>query len=137
MKNKAPGYIKLLAHSRNSTNIPGVRDIRTASSMFMTREERESLGWAMDFRSLGKEARREKDKFARQDTVLEKFRGNYFKARERLAATISKNKAMMELRHELQQSRRDGDEPEAQTPNSAEGKPPVGENSFNHVELRY
>ena len=137
MKNKAPGYIKLLAHSRNSTNIPGVRDIRTASSMFMTREERESLGWAMDFRSLGKEARREKDKFARQDTVLEKFRGNYFRAREGLAATINKNKAMMELRHELQQSRRAGEEPEAQTPISGEVKPPAGGNSFNHVELRY
>jgi len=137
MKNKAPGYIKLLAHSRNSTNIPGVRDIRTASSMFMTREERESLGWAMDFKALRPEARREKDKFARQDAVLEKFRENYFKARERLAATINKNKAMMELRHELQQSRRDGEEPEAQTPNSGEVKLPVGENTFNHVELRY
>ena len=137
MKNKAPGYIKLLARSRNSTNIPRVRDIRTASSLFMTSEDRESLGWAMDFRALGREARREKDKFARQDAALEKFRGNYFKARERLAATINKNKAMMELRHELQQRRRDGEEPEAQTPNSGEVKPPVGENSFNHVELRY
>ena len=86
MKNKEPGYIKLLAHSRNSTNIPRVRDIRTASSMFMTSEQRESLGWAMDFSALGKEARREKDKFTRQDAVLEKFRENYFKARERLAA---------------------------------------------------
>jgi hypothetical protein len=137
MKNKAPGYIKLLAHSRNSTNIPGVRDIRTASSLFMTREERESLGWAMDFSALGPEARREKDKFARLDSVREKFQENYFKARERLAATINKNKAMMELRRELQQSRRDGEEPEAQTLNSGEVKPPVGENTFNHVELRY
>jgi hypothetical protein len=137
MKNKAPGYIKLLDHSRNSTNIRGVRDIRTASSMFMTREERESLGSAMDFSALGREARREKDKFARMDSVQEKFRENYFKARERLAAKINKNKAMVELRHELQQSRRDGEEPEAQTPNSGEVKPPVGENSFNHVELRY
>ena len=137
MKNKAPGYIKLLARSRNSTNIPRVRDIRTASSLFMTSEDRESLGWAMDFRALGREARREKDKFAHQDAALEKFRGNYFRAREGLAARINKNKAMMELRRELQQSRRDGEEPETQASNSGEVKPPVGENSFNHVELRY
>ncbi len=137
MKNKAPGYIKLLAHSRNSTNIPGVRDIRTASSLFMTREERESLGWAMDFSALGPEARREKDKFARQDSVREKFQENYFKARERLAATINKNKAMMELRHELQQRRRAGEEPASQASNSGEVKLPVGESSFNHVELRF
>jgi len=137
MERKSPGYIKLLGHSRNSTNIPRARDIRTASSLFMTREERESLGWAMDFRALGREARREKDKFARQDSVLEKFRENYFKARERLAATINKNKAMMELRHELQQRRRAGEEPASQVSNSGEVKLPVGENSFNEVELRY
>ena len=137
MKNKAPGYIKLLAHSRNSTNIPGVRNIRTASSMFMTREERESLGAAMDFRTLGREARRERDKFARQDQTIAKFKVTYFKARERLAATINKNKVMMELRHELQQRRRAGEEPASQASNSGEVKLPVGESSFNHVELRY
>ena len=137
MKNKAPGYIKLLAHSRNSTNIRGVRDIRTASSMFMTREERESLESAMDFSALGREARREEDKFARMDSVVERFRENYFKARERLAATINKNKAMMELRHELQQRRRAGEESASQASNSGEVKPPAGESSFNHVELRY
>jgi len=137
MKEKAPGYIKLMGHTRNSTNIPGARDIRTASSMFMTREERESLGSAMDYRALGVEARREKDKFARQDQTIEKFQANYVKAREKLAATINKNKAMMELRHELQQRRRAGEEPQAQTPNSGEVKPPAGGNSFNHVELRY
>jgi len=138
MKRKSPGYIKLMAHSRNSTNIPrAARDIRTASSLFMTKEERESLEWAMDYKALGLEARREKDKFARQDAVLEKFKETYFRAREKLAATINKNQALMELRHELQQRRRAGEEPVSQAPNSGEVKPPAGENSFNHVELRY
>jgi len=137
MKRKSPGYIKLMAHSRNSTDIPRARDIRTASSLFMTREERESLEWAMDYRALGLEARREKDKFARQDAVLEKFKETYFRARERLAATINKNQALMELRHELQQRRRAGEESASQASNSGEVKPPVGESSFNEVELRY
>jgi len=137
MKRKSPGYIKLMGHSRNSTGIPRVRDIRTASSLFMTREERESLGSAMDFRALGPEARRERDKFARQDAAAEKFRKNYFKAREKLAGKINKNRALMELRHELQQRRRAGEEPASQASNSGEVKPPVGESSFNEVELRY
>ena len=137
MKRKSPGYIKLMGHSRNSTDIPRVRDIRTASSLFMTREERESLGSAMDYRALGLVARRERDKFARQDAVLEKFRETYFRAREKLAATINKNRALMELRHELQQRRRAGEEPASPASNSGEVKLPVGENSFNHVELRY
>jgi hypothetical protein len=126
-----------MAHSRNSTDIPGVRDIRTASSLFMTREERESLGSAMDLRALGLEARREKDKFARQDATVEKFQKSYFRARERLAATINKNRAMMELRHELQERRRRGESPDPERCNPKEVNLPVGESSFNHVELRY
>ena len=137
MKKKSPGYIKLMAHSRNSNDIPRVRDIRTASSLFMTREERESLGSAMDFRALGLEVRREKDKFARQDATMEKFRKNYFVAREKLAAKINKNRAMMELRHELQERRRRGESPDPEGGGTQEAKPPIGENSFNHVELRY
>jgi hypothetical protein len=137
MKRKSPGYIKLMAHSRNSTDIPSVRDIRTASSVFVTKEERESLGSVMDLRALGLEARREKDKFARQDATVEKFKKNYFVAREKLAAKINKNRAMMELRHELQERRRRGESPDPEGYNSTEVKPPIGESSFNEVELRY
>ena len=137
MKRKSPGYIKLMAHSRNSADIPRARDIRTASSLFMTREERESLGSVMDFRALGLEARKEKDKFARQDATVEKFQKNYFAAREKLAAKINKNRAMMELRHELQERRRRGESPDLERCNPKEAKPPIGEGSFNGVELRY
>ena len=138
MERKLPGYIKLMAHSRNSTDIPRAGDIRTASSLFMTREERESLGSAMDYRALGIEARKEKDKFARQDSMREKFQNKYFKAREKLAATINKNQALMELRHELQQRRREGEEPAAEASSNIEVKSPVeDESSVNHVELRY
>ena len=139
MKRKSPGYIKLMAHSRNSWDIRGLKDIRTisTSSSFMSDEERESLGSAMDFRALGPEVRRERDKFARQDAAVEKFRKNYFKAREKLAGKINKNRALMELRHELQQRRRMGEDPASQASNSGEVKLPVGENSFNEVELRY
>ena len=137
MKRKSPGYIKLMAHSRNSTDIPRARDIRTASSLFMTREERESLGSAMDFRALGLEARREKDKFARQDQTIAKFKVTYFKAREKLAATINKNRALMELRHELQQRRRMGEDPDPEGSNATEAKAPTSQEGFNKIEVRY
>jgi len=137
MKKKSPGYIKLQGHALNSADILGVRDIKTASSLFMTKEERESLGSVMDFRTLGLEARREKDKFARQDATAEKFQKNYFTARERLAAKINKNRAMMELRHELQVRRRRGESPDPEGGSTQEVKPPTGEGGFNGVELRY
>jgi hypothetical protein len=137
MERKLPGYIKLLGHTRNSPDIRGVRDIKTASSMFMTKEERESLELAMDFRVLGIDTRREIDKFAHQDAAVERFKKNYFRARERLAAKINKNRALMELRHELQNRRRMGEDPDLEEGNTKEAKPSIGQGGFNEIEVRY
>ena len=139
MKKRPSGYIKLQGHTRNSSDIPGVKDIRTisSSSAFMTNEERGSIESAMDFRVLGIDTRREIDKFAHQDAVVERFQKNYFKARERLAAKINKNRAIMQLRHELQQRRRMGEDPDPGGCNTAEAKSPVDQGGFNEVELRY
>jgi hypothetical protein len=137
MRNRLPGRIRLMGQSRNNSDIAGARDIRTASSMFMTRDERESLESAMDFRALGPEARRERDKFARQDAAVEKFRENYFRARERLAATINKNRALMRLRHELQRRRRMGEDPQLEGGNATEAKAPTSQEGLSEIEVRY
>jgi len=137
MGKKLTGNIRLMGQGKNSSDIRGVRDIRTASSMFMTDEERDSLASAMDFRALGVDTRREIDKFARQDAAVGKFQENYFRARERLAAKINKNRAIMELRHELQQRRRMGEDPDPGGCNTKEAKSPIGQGGFNEVELRY
>ena len=137
MGRKLPGKIRLMGQTKNSSDMPAVRNIRTASSLFMTREERESLKSAMDFRALGREARRERDKFARQDAAIAKFQENYYKARERLAGKINKNRALMEMRHELQQRRRMGEDPDPGGCNTKEAKSPIGQGGFNEVELRY
>jgi len=135
MIRKAPGYVKLLGQTRNGFDIPGMRDVRTASSLFMTKEESESLKLAMDFRALAPLLRRERNKFARQDAAVAKFRKNYFVARERLASTINRNQTLMKLRHELQQKRRRGEDPEG--PSAEETKPPVSETGFNKIGLGY
>ena len=137
MGRKLPGKIRLMGQTKNSSDMPAVRNIRTASSLFMTREERESLKSAMDFRALGREARRERDKFARQDAAIAKFQENYYKARERLAAKINKNRSLMELRRELQKRRRMGEDPDPGGCNTKEAKSPIDQGGFNEVELRY
>ena len=137
MEKRLPGKIRLMGQTKNSSDMPAARNIRTASSMFVTREEREPLASAMDFRALGIDTRREIDKFARQDAAVEKFQKNYYKARERLAATINKNRARIELRQELQQRRRMGEEPDLKGRNAKEAKPSVSQGGFTEVELRY
>jgi len=137
MEKRLPGKIRLMGQTKSSSDITGVRDIRTASSMFMTREERESLDSAMDFRALGIDTRKEIDKFARQDAAVERFQKSYYKARERLAAKINKNRAIMELRRDLQQRRRMGEDPDPGGCNTDEAKSPISQGGFNEVELRY
>lgn len=137
MTRKLPGYIELMGYTQNSSDIRRMRHIKTDSSMFMTKEERESLQSAMDFRTLGLEVRKERDKFARQDAAVEKFQANYFKARERLAATINKNRAIMELRHELQKRRRKEQALASGKRNTKNAKTPISHGGFNEVELKY
>jgi len=137
MGKRPPGKIRLMGQTRNRWDIPGMRDIRTASSMFMTRETQESLASAMDFRKLGLETRKERDKFARQDAAVEKFKENYFRVRNRLAAMINKNRALMKLRHELQERRRRGETPDPEGCDTKEAKPPIGQGGFNEIELEY
>lgn len=137
MGKRVAGNIRLLGQTQNSSDIAGVRDIRTASSMFMTREGLESLETALDLRAMGLEARRERDKFASQDAAVEKFQKNYGRARERLAGKINKNQALMELRHQLQKRRRMGEDPDPTVRNAKDDKSPLGQAGFNEVELRY
>jgi len=134
--------VKLMGYTQNSSDIRGVRHIKTASSIFLTKEEQESLQSAMDFRALAVDRRREIDKFAHQDAAVERFRESYFKARKRLAAKINKNRALMELRHNLQKERRHGggevlDPPDPQAGTIKESKPSITQGDFNEVELRY
>ena len=137
MRNRLPGRIRLMGQSRNNSDIAGARDIRTASSMFMTREERESLESAMDFRALGIDTRREIDKFAHQDAAVERFQENYFRAREKLAATLNKNRALMRLKHELQRRRRMGEDPKPEGGNATEAKAPTSQEGLSEIEVRY
>ena len=45
------------------------------------------------------------------EAAVDKSRQRLLRAREKLAATINKNRALTELRHELQQSRLEGKNP--------------------------
>ncbi|HCJ79558.1 MAG TPA: hypothetical protein DHV84_06195 [Desulfotomaculum sp.] len=114
-------------HTRNSSQIRGVKNIKTVSSLFLTEKEREHLDTVIDKRVLAKEEIRERLKFARQDAAIKRFRKNYYKAREKLAATINKNRHLMKIRFSLQRNRqREDDCNKIKT---------VG--NFRKVELKY
>jgi len=136
MKSEALRNIRTMRQVKTSLDVLRSQRPRTANSLSKTEEEAAHLLSLTDRRAvqiLAKETKR----FAAMEASINKSRGRVLKAREKLAATINKNHALNELRRELQQRRRAGEDPASQASNSGEVKLPAGESSFNHVELRY
>jgi len=136
MKSEALRNIRTMRQVKTSLDVARSQRPRTANSLSKTSEEiehLESLGDPRVVQILVKERKR----FAAQEASINKSRQRVLRAREKLAMTINKNRTLTELRHELQQRRRAGEEPASQVSNSREVKPPAGESSFNEVELRY
>jgi len=136
MKSEALRNIRTMRQVKTSLNVARNQRLKTTNSLSKTRDEVEYLESLTD-RPLEQVLEKERRRFAAQEALINKSRQRVLRAREKLAATINKNRALMELRHELQQRRRVGEESASQTSNNGEVKLPAGENSFNHVELRY
>ena len=98
---------KKMAHLRNCSTIRGIKDIKNISSLSLTPEERDHLNSIADKKAMVEYEKRERARFARQDTAITKYQKSYYKARDRLAAIINKNRRLMELRRELQYNRKE------------------------------
>jgi beta-glucosidase-like glycosyl hydrolase len=136
MLSEALRNIRTMRQVKTSLDVARSQRPRTANSLSKTSKEIEYLESLTDRRLeqvLGKEKRR----FAAQEASINKSRQRVLRAREKLAMTVNRNRVLTDLRHELQQRRRAGEESSSQASNSGEVKPPVGESSFNEVELRY
>ena len=96
-----------MAHLRNCSTIRGIKDIKNISFLSLTPEERDHLNSIEDKKAMAKYEHHEKARFARQDTAKIKYQKSYYKARDRLAAIINKNRSLMELRRELQYNRKE------------------------------
>jgi hypothetical protein len=94
------------------------RRLRTTNSLSKNRDEIEHLESLTD-RRLPQVLEKERRRFAAQETSVNKSRQRVLKAREKLAMTVNRNRALTELRHELQRTRWEGDDPvdlKAETP---------------------
>jgi len=96
-----------IPHLRNCSTIRGIKDIKNISSLSLTPEESNHLNTIVDEKAMAEYEYRERARFARQDTAKTKYQKNYYKARDRLAAIINKNRSLMELRLELQYNRKE------------------------------
>jgi hypothetical protein len=105
--------------------------IRTTNSLSKTCIEVQHLQSLTDPKT-ERVLEREKRRFFAQQLSIDKSRQRVLRARDKLAATINRNRALIELRHDLQRGRwerRDHAVPKTE--------PVTAEHKLHRVELKY
>jgi hypothetical protein len=106
MQSEALRNIKTMRQIKTGQDLARSRMVRTTNSLSKTEEEMAHLLSLADRQAeqiLAKEIKR----FAAMEASINKSRGRVLKAREKLAATVNRNRALTELRYELQRARWD------------------------------
>jgi len=132
MKSEALRNVRTVRQVKTSLDVARGQKLRTTNSLSKTREEVEYLESLTDWR-LEQVLEKERRRFAAQEASINKSRQRVLRAREKLAMTVNKNRALTELRRELQQARREGNDPVAPKAET----PAVSEQNLRQIELRY
>jgi hypothetical protein len=112
MPSEALRNVRTMRQVKTSLDIARHQKPRTTSSLFRTGEEAAHLQSLTDGQ-VGQILSKENKRFAAMAASIDKSRQRLLRAREKLATTINKNRALNQLRHELQQAR------------SSEGRNPI------------
>jgi len=131
MESEALKKIRTMRQIKTSVDVARSQKLRTTNSLSKTKEEIEYLKSLGDSR-LEQVLQKEKKHFAALEASVEKSKERVIKSRKKLAATINKNRALGELRHELQRARWEGRDtalPKAEHPTPEQNLP--------QMELRY
>jgi len=144
MQSEALRNIRTMRQVKTSLDLAKNQRVKTTNSLSRTEGEAAHLLSLTD-RQVEQTLAKERKRFAAMEASIDKSRQRLLKAREKLAATINKNRALTELRHELQQSRLEGKNPvpekaQTQTEVKAPSKRPTRKPrkpKLRRVELKY
>ncbi len=131
MKSEALRNIRTMRQVKTGLDVLRSQRPRTANSLSKTSGEIEYLESLTD-RRLGQVLGKERMRFAAQEASINKSRQRVLRAREKLAMTVNRNRALTELRHELQRARWEGNNPAALKVEMPSVKP-----NLRQVELKY
>lgn len=131
MPSEALRNIRTMRQIKTSLDLAKNERVKTTNSLSKTEEEVARLQFLSD-RQIEQILTKERQRSAALEIAVGKSRRRLVKAREKLAATINKNRALTELRHELQQARWEGRDsaPSKKAPLNKDG-------SLHRVELEY
>jgi len=131
MESEALRKIRTMRQVKTSLDVARKQRLRTTNSLSKTSEEIEHLEPLIDTRTK-QTLEKERKSFAAQEAAVDKSRQRVLRAREKLAATINKNRALTELRYELQRARWEG-----RDPTLPKAEQPTPEQNLRRIELRY
>lgn len=131
MKSEALRNIRTMRQVKTSLDHARSQRPRTANSLSKTSGEIEYLQSLSDPR-LERLLQKERRRFAAREVSINKSQQRLLRVREKLAMAINKNRALTELRWELQQARWKGDNPVA-----LKVEMPASEQNLRQIELRY
>ena len=114
---------------KTSLDLAKNQRVKTTNSLSRTEEEAAHLLSLTDRRA-GQILAKETKRFAAMEASVDKSRGRVLKAREKLAATINKNRALTELRYQLQRAR-------WEKRGSLKKEPPTEGRNLPRMELNY
>jgi hypothetical protein len=107
MQSEALRNVRTMRQVKSSLDIARHQKSRTTNSLSRTEEEAAHLLSLSDPQA-GQILAKERRRSAAMEASVDKSRQRLLRARDKLAATINKNRALTELRHELQQARFEG-----------------------------
>lgn len=131
MQSEALRNSKTMRQVKTGHDLARSQKVRTTNSLSKTEEETAHLLSIADRRTeqiLAKETKR----FAMMEASIDKSQGRVLKAREKLAATINRNRALTELRYQLQRARWG-----ERTPIPLKKEPPPEGGNLPSIDLNY
>jgi len=131
MPSEALRNIRTMRQVKTSLDLAKNQRVKATNSLSKTEDEAAHLLSLTDRRVVQILAK-ERKRFATLEASIDKSRGRVLKAREKLATTINKNRALNELRRELQQARWEGNKPAP-----AKVETPTPRPNLHQIELRY
>ena len=131
MESEALRNVRTMRQIKTSLDLARDSRLRTTNSLSKTREEIEYLKSVADPR-LKQALSREVTRATTQQAAIRRTQQRVLKAREKLAMTVNRNRALIALRREFQQTLWEGKDPAV-----PKAERPVSEQSSHRVELRY
>ncbi len=134
MKSESLRGLKTARHIKSGLDLVRDRRIKTTNSLHKAPQELEMV--LPEGRALEGMLEKERRRFASQMAAVERSREGMLKLQQKLALTINRNKALMEVRRELQRAQWEDDPQDRRSKDRVEGRD-ASEEEISQVELEY